>query len=199
MYYQLSWPFSKHAKHICKTHEILVAHHANMRHWTTSFYCWPTVYDVGPTVNQRWANATCLLGKMPISFPAPHRYSVSHPQRNQTARNFVSQNTTIKTLWAAATYWDVAKNQGSKCHSVILRNTTHISLYFMFKSCASPTVYYAMAVIAITRSRFDTLWRFLHILKQLRYITLQRLCAKDKYSDEVRCVQPTRYIKPIMA
>ena len=22
----------------------------------TLVYCWPTVYDVGPTVNQRWAN-----------------------------------------------------------------------------------------------------------------------------------------------
>ena len=25
-------------------------------------YCWPTVYDAGPTVNQRWANVSCLLG-----------------------------------------------------------------------------------------------------------------------------------------
>ena len=25
-------------------------------------YCWHTVYDFGPTVNQRWADASCLLG-----------------------------------------------------------------------------------------------------------------------------------------
>ena len=28
----------------------------------TLVYCWPTVVDVGPTVNQRWANVSCLLG-----------------------------------------------------------------------------------------------------------------------------------------
>ena len=27
----------------------------------TLVYCWPNVYDVGPTVNQRWANVSCLL------------------------------------------------------------------------------------------------------------------------------------------
>ena len=76
------------------------------------------------------------------------------------------------------------------------RNTTHISLNF--KSCASPAVYYAMAVIAITRLRFNTLWRVCHILKQFRYITLQHLCARNKHSDEVRGAQPTRYIKPML-
>ena len=30
--------------------------------------CWPTVYDVGPTVNQRWANVTCLLGRVRVYF-----------------------------------------------------------------------------------------------------------------------------------
>ena len=30
-------------------------------------YCWPTVYDVGPAVNQRWANVSCLLGMWGIS------------------------------------------------------------------------------------------------------------------------------------
>ena len=25
-------------------------------------YCWPTVYDVGPTVNQHWLDASCLPG-----------------------------------------------------------------------------------------------------------------------------------------
>ena len=25
-------------------------------------YCWPTVYDAGPTVNQRWANVSCFFG-----------------------------------------------------------------------------------------------------------------------------------------
>ena len=79
-----------------------------------------------------------------------------------------------------------------------MRNTTHISLYFMFKSCASPMVYYAMAMIAITHLRFDTLWRVHHILKQLRYITLQHLCARNKYSYEVRCAQPSQYIKPML-
>ena len=28
----------------------------------TLVYCWPTVYDAGPTVNQRWASVSCLLG-----------------------------------------------------------------------------------------------------------------------------------------
>ena len=28
----------------------------------TLVYCWATVYDVDPTVNQRWANVSCLLG-----------------------------------------------------------------------------------------------------------------------------------------
>ena len=28
----------------------------------TLVYCWPTVYDVGPTVNQGCANVSCLLG-----------------------------------------------------------------------------------------------------------------------------------------
>ena len=26
----------------------------------TLVYCWPIVYDAGPTVNQRWANVLCL-------------------------------------------------------------------------------------------------------------------------------------------
>ena len=25
-------------------------------------YCWPTVFDVGPTINQQWINLLCLLG-----------------------------------------------------------------------------------------------------------------------------------------
>ena len=25
-------------------------------------HCWTTVYDVGPKVNQRWTNVSCLLG-----------------------------------------------------------------------------------------------------------------------------------------
>ena len=28
----------------------------------TLVYCWPTVYDGGPTVNQRCVNVSCLLG-----------------------------------------------------------------------------------------------------------------------------------------
>ena len=28
----------------------------------TLVYCWPTVYDAGQTVNQRWVNVSCLLG-----------------------------------------------------------------------------------------------------------------------------------------
>ena len=31
--------------------------------WPTLVYCWPTVYDVGPAVNQRWVNVLCLLGR----------------------------------------------------------------------------------------------------------------------------------------
>ena len=27
----------------------------------TQIYCWPIVYDVGPTVKQRWANVSWLL------------------------------------------------------------------------------------------------------------------------------------------
>ena len=29
----------------------------------TLIYCWPTVYDVGPTVNQRRTNVSCFLGR----------------------------------------------------------------------------------------------------------------------------------------
>ena len=65
-----------------------------------------------------------------------------------------------------------------------MRNATHISLYFMFKTCVTPTVYYAMAVIAITRLRFNTLWRVLHILTQL-------LCQK-KYPIAARYVVPSQ-------
>ena len=25
------------------------------------FQCWPTVFDAGPTLKQRWLNASCLL------------------------------------------------------------------------------------------------------------------------------------------
>ena len=35
---------------------------SNRTRWPTLVYCWPTVYDVGPTVNQRWTNVSCLLG-----------------------------------------------------------------------------------------------------------------------------------------
>ena len=31
----------------------------------TLFYCWANVVDGGPTVNQRWANVSCLLGYCP--------------------------------------------------------------------------------------------------------------------------------------
>ena len=26
------------------------------------FKCWPTVFDIGPTLTQHWVNAPCLLG-----------------------------------------------------------------------------------------------------------------------------------------
>ena len=32
-----------------------------MRRWPNDGFFWPTVYDVCPTVNQRWANVSCLL------------------------------------------------------------------------------------------------------------------------------------------
>ena len=30
----------------------------------TLVYYWHTVYDVGPTVDQRWADVSCLLGRV---------------------------------------------------------------------------------------------------------------------------------------
>ena len=32
-------------------------------------YCWLTVYDVGPTVNQRWASVPCLLSHVGVLYP----------------------------------------------------------------------------------------------------------------------------------
>ena len=44
----------------CKSPHYVVP--ANMRRWPTSIYCWPTIYDVGPRVKERWDNFSCLLG-----------------------------------------------------------------------------------------------------------------------------------------
>ena len=31
--------------------------------WPTLVYCWANLVDGGPTVNQRWANVSCFLGR----------------------------------------------------------------------------------------------------------------------------------------
>ena len=38
---------------------------ANMRRWPKIVYCWASVVDGWPTVNQRWNNVSCLLGATP--------------------------------------------------------------------------------------------------------------------------------------
>ena len=38
--------------------------HATQQTWyvgPTLFYCWLTIYDVGPTLHQRWAGVSCFL------------------------------------------------------------------------------------------------------------------------------------------
>ena len=44
----------------------------------TRVYCWANVVDGGPTVNQRWANISCLLGhdkRLPMNMV--HRNNVA--------------------------------------------------------------------------------------------------------------------------
>ena len=148
-----------------------------------------------------WKSKNIYNGRRPITYPFQRRIDTAYLIHSVIRRPEISYLKTPLSkhcqLPQCIEKWQTIRGL-LKCHSVILRNTTRFSLYFMFKSCASPTVYYAMAVIAITRLRFNTLWRFLHILKQLRYITLQRLCAKNKYSEEARCAQRTRYIQPML-
>ena len=45
----------------------------------TLVYCWPSVVDGGPTVNQRWAHVSCLLG-LPGIRP-PHYKTPLEPRR----------------------------------------------------------------------------------------------------------------------
>ena len=45
---------------------------------TTLVYCWANVVDGGPTVHQRWANASCLLGLAVVMFSIMNSETIFH-------------------------------------------------------------------------------------------------------------------------
>ena len=44
------------------------------------FLCWPAVFDVGPTLKQHWANASCLLGYLYIGLAGQWFWNIKRGQ-----------------------------------------------------------------------------------------------------------------------
>ena len=42
------------------------------------FKCWPTLFDVGPTLKQHWLNVLCLLGKLRVVIYPTYQLVVPH-------------------------------------------------------------------------------------------------------------------------
>ena len=57
-------------------------------------YCWPIVFDAGPTLTQHWTNVSCLLG----SGMARVKQPMTLPDQSESNREVLQKNATLCIL-----------------------------------------------------------------------------------------------------
>ena len=82
----------------------------------TLVYCWASVYDAGPTVSQRWANVSSLLGYT-YYFPSCKWIRVSGKNGWQGAKRRIRHHSTV---WIFQTHYSHSWNQSARSPPVTL-------------------------------------------------------------------------------